>query len=116
MIKPSGLFLTVESLSPALAFYQNLGFEIRFQDGDRYAALHGNGQKLNLLAASESLPQPLVLGFATDDLTTDSAALRAAGATPVTAPKAGPHETTALLQAPDGMFFLLSEKGGVEVR
>jgi predicted enzyme related to lactoylglutathione lyase len=110
MIKPSGVFLTVKSLAPALAFYQKLGFEIRFQDGNRYAALHGNGQKLDLMAEGESLPHKLVLGFSTDDLAGESATLQAVGAKVVTPPKAGPHETTTLLQAPDGTFFVLSQK------
>jgi len=110
MIKPSGLFLSVEAMVPALAFYQTLGFEIQFQDGERYAALKGNGQKLNLMAQSEGLPHRLVLGFSTDDLDADSSALQAAGAKMVTPPNAGPHETTSLLQAPDGTFFVLSQK------
>lgn len=110
MIKPSGLFLTVEALAPALAFYQQLGFEIRFQDGERYASLQGNGQKLNLLAEGESLPHPVVLGFSTDDLGAASATLCAAGAKVITPPKDGPHESMALLQAFDGTFFLLAQK------
>jgi predicted enzyme related to lactoylglutathione lyase len=110
MIKPSGLFLTVESLAPALAFYQQLGFEIRFQDGKRYASLQGNGQKLNLLTEGESLPHPLVLGFSTGDLGAALATLCAAGAKVTEPAKDGPHESRALLQAFDGTFFVLSQK------
>ncbi|MDX6739433.1 VOC family protein [Actinocorallia sp. A-T 12471] len=102
------ILLPVSDLAVALAFYrETLGLKVKFQDGDRYAALDLGGATLALAAPAEQpAPGVTTLGLKVADVTVTAAALRASGAA-VSEVTEGAHEQRALLHDPDGNPLVL---------
>lgn len=98
------LLVPVESIDAGLQFYQRgLGLRLKFRDGDRYAALEGEGITVALAIADEQpVADTVCLAFKTDDLEAAIARLADAGAEILVPPKASAHETQAVLRAPGG--------------
>ncbi|ROO85819.1 catechol 2,3-dioxygenase-like lactoylglutathione lyase family enzyme [Actinocorallia herbida] len=103
------VLLPVADLEAALAFYRDvLGLTVKFQDGDRYAALDGRGGSTIALAALSEQPVAGLpaLGLKVSDVAGTAAALRAAGA-PVGEVTEGGHERRAVLRDPDGNVLVV---------
>lgn len=102
------VLLPVSDLDRALAFYHDvLGLKVRFRDGDRYAALDGDGTTIALAAPGE---QPVTghpaLGLKVPDVGRTAEAFRASGAA-VGDVTTGGHEQRAVLRDPDGNVLVL---------
>jgi len=107
-MKVGHILLPVDDLDRALAFYRDvLGLKVRFQDGDRYAALDGGGTTIALAASGEQpVPGRPALGLKVPDVTAAADGLRAAGAL-VGDVTTGGHEHRATLHDPDGNVLVL---------
>lgn len=112
MTEPLGelaqILLPVTDLGAACAFVgEVLGFELRFRDGDRYAAYQAGGLTLALAAADEQpVPGRVALALKTADL--DSALERLAAADmQVSAPHDSEHERRVTFSDRDGNAFVL---------
>ncbi len=90
----------VKDLAAAVAFYRDgLGLAVKFQDGDRFAALDGGGVTFALAGPEEDVTggEPAV-SFKVEDVAATVAELTAAGGTLVRGPEEGPHEIRAVLR------------------
>ena len=93
----------VEDLSEAIRFYTEvLGLELRFQDGERFAALAAGEVTLGLAAAEERVHDHPVVSYKVDDVDQAVADLVAGGASLLRSPEDGPHERRAVLRDPAG--------------
>jgi predicted enzyme related to lactoylglutathione lyase len=107
-----GLVLPVHDLEAALRLYRDtLGWRLRFQDGDRYAALDtesgsGSGGRAARLALATASEQPVggspALLVKVKDVTQAIAALTQVGAMVVAPVAIGSHEIRAAVEDPDG--------------
>jgi predicted enzyme related to lactoylglutathione lyase len=94
----------VKDVAAAVAFYRDgLGLAVKFQDGDRFAALDGGGVTFALAGPEEDVTggEPAV-SFKVEDVAAAVEALKAAGGTLVRGPEEGPHEIRAVLRDPAG--------------
>jgi len=94
----------VPDVGKAVAFYASaLGLGVKFQDGERYAALDGGRATLALAGPDEDVTvgKPAA-SFKVADVARAVAALQQAGAALVRGPAEGPHETRAVLTDPWG--------------
>lgn len=107
-MKVGHILLPVGDLERALAFYRDtLGLKVRFQDGDRYAALDGGGTTIALAAAGEQpVPGLAAVGLKVPDVEQAAESLRAAGAA-IGDVSTGGHEHRATLRDPDGNVLVL---------
>lgn len=107
-MKIGQLIIPVDDISAALAFYHDsLGLQVRFRDGDRYAAVHDGAATLALAAPREqSAPGRVHVAFKVDDVAATAERLRARGVTvgPVTR---GEHELRAVAEDPFGNPLVL---------
>lgn len=93
----------VEDLGDAVRFYtETLGLELRFRDGDRFAALAIGDVTIGLAAAEERLHEHPVVSYKVDDVERAIEELVAAGASLLRGPEDGPHERRAVLRDPAG--------------
>lgn len=105
------IVLPVDDIDSAVGFYTGLGFRMKFQDGDRYAALDGGNVTIALVAKAEDITNGRVaLGVAVDDLKLAVEKARAAGAELVKDIASGPDESRAVLSDPKGHLFVLYKK------
>jgi predicted enzyme related to lactoylglutathione lyase len=99
----------VKDVAQAVAFYRDgLGLAVKFQDGDRFAALDGGGTTFALAGPEENVTggEPAV-SFKVDDVAATVERLTTAGAQVVRPPEEGPHEIRAVLRDPAGNAFVL---------
>lgn len=91
-------------IDAAVAFYGGtLGLPVKFQDGDRYAALDGGGVTFALASSAEDVAGGRVAAsIRVDDVAAAVQRAVAGGATIVRPPEEGPHETRAVLADPWG--------------
>jgi predicted enzyme related to lactoylglutathione lyase len=100
--------LATERMDEALTFYSRvLGFDLKFRDGDEWAALDGGGVTVALAGPRERSADPVSLAIKVVDLDAALASALQGGATLVTGPVAGPHEIRAELRDPDGHLLTL---------
>jgi len=93
----------VEDLDDAIRFYtEMLGLDLRFRDGDRFAALAKGDVTLGLAAEAERVHDHPVVSYKVDDVDQCVAELVAGGASLLRAPEDGPHERRAVLRDPAG--------------
>ena len=105
------ILVPVESIDASLAFYQGLGFTLKFRDGERFAALDGGKVTLALVSGTEDLtPGSLSFAVSVDDIEHAVAEAVANGATLVAAINRGPDEKRASLIDRDGNSFVLYSK------
>lgn len=94
----------VTDVAAAAEFYMSaFGLPLKFVDGDRYAALDGNGTTLALAGPEEDVTGGVpAASFKVADVAATLAALEQAGATVVRPAEAGPHEVRAVVRDPWG--------------
>ncbi len=98
-----------KDLAEAVAFYRDgLGLAVKFQDGDRFAALDGGGTTFAIAGPEEDVTggEPAV-SFKVEDVAAAVERLTAAGGRLVRGPEEGPHEIRAVLRDPAGNPFVL---------
>ena len=103
------LLVSVDSVAAALRFYQEgLGLQLKFQDGDHYAALDA-GPVTVALATNDEHPVPgqTAISFKTDDVTMAVEQLVSAGAEVISPITYGAHEVRAALRSPTGMALVV---------
>lgn len=90
--------LSTENLDESIAFYEGLGFPLKFRDGNHFAALDGGD--ITLALATE-LDHPIhgqvVVGVKTDDVDAAAKAIDEAGGGIVRAPYNDAHERRAVV-------------------
>jgi predicted enzyme related to lactoylglutathione lyase len=99
---------TAEDVTAAVRFYRDaLGLTVKFQDGDRFAALDGGGTTFAIAGPEEQIVREPAVSFKVDDVAAMTDTLTAAGAELVRGPEEGPHEIRAVLRDPAGNPFVL---------
>jgi len=103
------VILPVSDMDRAVQFCAEvLGLELRFRDGDRYAAFDAGGATLALAApAEQSAPGRVTVALRVDDVT--AARARLAPATEVGAVQDSAHERRVSFTDPDGNAFVIYE-------
>jgi catechol 2,3-dioxygenase-like lactoylglutathione lyase family enzyme len=110
LTKPS-LLIPVDDLDTAVAFFVSaLGAQLKFQDGDRYAALRLQELDIALVGGSERIVEGPALALRSDDIASDVVAMTASGATATTEIETGPHERRAVMNSPASMAVVISQK------
>lgn len=115
MTQPVGtlrqLIVPVGSVEAALPFYRDgLELDVRFQDGDRWAALDAGGLTLALAGPGEHpAGDRVALGVKVADLDAAVARVVAAGGTVVDPPQEGEHERRATCLDDQGTPIALYE-------
>jgi predicted enzyme related to lactoylglutathione lyase len=108
MTRIGNVLYGANDVTAAVAFYRDgLGLEVKFQDGERYAALDGGGTTFALAAPDEQLAAGPVVSFKVDDVAETTERLAAAGAELLRGPEDGPHEIRAVLRDPAGNSFIV---------
>ena len=108
-VRKAGMVIhPVDDLDAALRFYQDaMGLELRFRDGDRFAALDAGGMTIALAAGEERGAEGVAVSYKVDDVDAAVAALQTAGARVLRSPEDGPHERRAVLRDPSGHALML---------
>ncbi|GLZ04456.1 hypothetical protein Acsp03_19220 [Actinomadura sp. NBRC 104412] len=109
MTRIGNVLYGAKDVGEMVRFYRDaLGLDVKFQDGDRFAALDGGGTTFALAGPEEDVTggEPAV-SFKVDDVAAMTDKLTAAGATLVRGPEEGPHEIRAVLRDPSGNPFIL---------
>ena len=103
------VIVPVPDVSAAVHFFRDeLGLELRFQDGDRWAALALGELTLALAGPGEQPDDDRVsLGVKVNDLEEAIDRLRTQGGELVSGPHTGAHETRATWRRPDGTSIAL---------
>jgi catechol 2,3-dioxygenase-like lactoylglutathione lyase family enzyme len=97
-----------DDVDEAVRFYRDvLGLELKFQDGERFAALDGEGTTLAIAGPRERVVGGPAVSFKVDDVAAMVDRLTAAGARLVRGPEHGPHEVRAVLRDPAGNPLVL---------
>ncbi|HEY7483671.1 MAG TPA: VOC family protein [Streptosporangiaceae bacterium] len=97
-----------DDVAVAVAFYRDgLGLAVKFQDGERFAALDGGGTTFAIAAPEEQVVSGPAVSFKVDDVAAMAERLTAAGAELVRGPEDGPHEIRAVLRDPAGNSFVV---------
>jgi predicted enzyme related to lactoylglutathione lyase len=95
-------------VAAAVAFYRDgLGLAVKFQDGDRFAALDGGGTTFAIAGPAEQIVAGPAVSFKVDDVAATTERLTAAGAELLRGPEEGPHEIRAVLRDPAGNSFVV---------
>lgn len=103
-----GIVLSVDDMDAECAFYEKvLGLQVKFRDGDRWAAFDVEGISFGLAGTSERLPDRSALSVRAADV--DAAVDRAveAGAEVVLPAEDGRHERRAAVRDPAGQLIVL---------
>ena len=92
------------NLDEAVAFYRDgLGLAVKFQDGDRFAALDGGRVTFALASDAEDVAGGVAaVSFKVEDVAAAVHRLVAVGGTVATPPAQGPHEVRAVVRDPSG--------------
>lgn len=92
------IVLSTENLDESIAFYEGVGFALKFRDGAHYAALDGGSITIALATAIDHpLPGKAVTGIRTDDVDGAAAAIEKLGGAVVRAPYDDAHERRAVV-------------------
>lgn len=102
--KIGNVLYPVQDVAAASAFYgEALGLALKFQDGERFAALDGGSVTLAIAGAEEDVTggRPAA-SFKVTDVHAAIGRLLSAGAKVVREPEEGPHEIRAVIEDPWG--------------
>ncbi|MFT4288295.1 VOC family protein [Nocardioides sp.] len=92
------IVLSTDNLDDSIAFYESLGFALKFRDGTHYAALDGGAVTIALATpVDHPLPGKVVVGIKTEDVDAAAAAVEADGGAIVKAPYDDAHERRAVV-------------------
>jgi len=95
--------LFTEDLDASIAYYESLGFPLKFRDGTHYAALDGGSITLALATeVDHPIPGQVVVGIKTDDPDAAAAAIEEAGGGIARAPYNDAHERRAVVYDSQG--------------
>jgi predicted enzyme related to lactoylglutathione lyase len=94
----------VDDVAAALEFYRSVfGFQEKFSDGDRYAALYAGGPTLALVSQEEDITDGrAAAAVKVADVETAVQAVIEAGGSVVRSAAEGPHEVRAVVADPWG--------------
>lgn len=106
------IVLSTDDLDASIAFYsENLGFPLKFRDGDHFAALDGGSVTIALATAIDHpIPGQVVVGIKTDDVDEAARAIDENGGGIVRAAYNDAHERRAVVydNAGNGIVFYSS--------
>jgi len=92
------IILSTEDLDESIAFYEGLGYTLRFRDGTHYAALDGGAVTLALATSIDHpLPGKVVVGIKVENVDEATAGIESAGGAIVKAPYDDAHERRAVV-------------------
>lgn len=92
------IVLSTDDLDASIAFYEALGFALKFRDGTHYAALDGGAVTVALATSIDHpLPGKVAVGIRTDDVDASAQAIEAGGGAIVRAPYDDAHERRAVV-------------------
>ncbi len=92
------LVLSTDNLDESIAFYEGLGFALKFRDGSHYAALDGGSVTIALATSIDHpLPGKVVVGVKAEDVDATARAVEDAGGAIVKAPYDDAHERRAVV-------------------
>ena len=99
----------VDDMAAAVSFYGGeLGLELVFQDGDRWAMLRAGDFVVSLADRSQHPDgESVALAFKTDDVEASLRRVVDAGGTVVKTPSRGEHEISASVREPNGSLLIL---------
>ncbi|OJX65925.1 MAG: hypothetical protein BGO95_05840 [Micrococcales bacterium 73-13] len=90
--------LSTDDLDESIAFYESLGFPLKFRDGSHFAALDGGSITLALATAVDHpIHGQVVVGIKTDDVDGAAKAIEEAGGGVARAPYNDAHERRAVV-------------------
>ncbi|MDF0532336.1 VOC family protein [Tsukamurella sp. 8F] len=97
------IVLSAEDLDEAIAFYEGLGFALKFRDGAHYAALDGGSITLALATSIDHpIPGKPVVGIKTDDVDAAAKVIEESGGAIVKPPYDDAHERRAVVYDSQG--------------
>lgn len=97
------VILSTDDLDASIAYYEGLGFPLKFRDGAHYAQLDGGSISLALATeVDHPLPGKVVVGIKSDDPDTDATEVEAAGGGVVKGPYDDAHERRTVAYDPQG--------------
>lgn len=92
------ILLSTDDLDASIAFYESVGFTVKFRDGSHFAALDGGSVTLSLATSIDHpMPGQVVVGVKTDDVDAAAKAVEAAGGTIMRQPYDDAHERRAVV-------------------
>ena len=92
------IVLSTDDLDASIAFYESLGFALKFRDGAHYAALDGGSITLALATSVDHpIPGQVVVGIKTADVDAAAKAVEASGGGIVKGPYDDAHERRAVV-------------------
>jgi len=92
------IVLSTDNLDESIAFYEGLGFALKFRDGAHYAALDGGSITIALATSIDHpLPGKAVTGIKTDDVDAAAASIEKLGGAIVRAAYDDAHERRAVV-------------------
>jgi len=92
------IILSTDDLDASIAFYESLGFALKFRDGTHYAALDGGAITLALATpVDHPLPGTAVVAIKTDDVDGAAKAIEERGGAIVKPPYDDAHERRAVV-------------------
>lgn len=98
----------VSDVAAAVGFYEEVfGFERKFVDGDRYAAIDAGGVTLAIAGPAEHMADGPAASIKVADVRAALDALVGKGGSVVRAPEAGPHEMRAVARDPWGNVLVV---------
>jgi lactoylglutathione lyase len=107
------IVLSTEDLDQSIAFYEGLGFTLKFRDGAHYAALDGGSVTIALATpVDHPLPGKVVVGIKTDDVDAAAKAIEESGGAVVKAPYDDAHERRAVVYDNQGNGLVLYKSLG----
>ncbi|MFT4011153.1 MAG: VOC family protein [Nocardioidaceae bacterium] len=102
------IVLYTENLDESIAFYEGLGYSLKFRDGTHYAALDGGAVVIALATALDHpLPGKVVVGIKTHDVDAAAKAIETAGGAIVKEPYDDAHERRAVVYDNQGNGLVL---------
>lgn len=111
MSTPGGVFQPTGDVAAAVEFLTEVaGLKLKFQDGDRYAAIQYGDLTLGLAGSEERMTAGPALMFKVADVPAVIAEWTAKGAKVVRPAEQGPHEVRAVLELPGGVTAIISAK------
>lgn len=106
--KVSMIILSTDDLDSSIAFYEGLGFPLKFRDGDHFAALDGKSIVLALATEIDHpIPGQVVVAINTGDVDGELERLRTGGAVIVREPYDAAHERRAIVHDDQGNGLVL---------
>ena len=108
-VKLGNVLYPAADVAAAVKFYsEGLGLRVKFQDGDRFAALDGGSTTVAIAGAAEDVTAGRVAAsFKVADVDVAVQRLVEAGAVLERSAEQGPHETRAVLADPWGNPFVV---------